>query len=700
MTLVFRTSLLQTCCAVTFATLFSTSVLHAQSAPAKAWGAASPLPAAVDGTSSPDRAAAYYHYGLARIYEDEASANGRQDLASQAIEQYKLALDADSNSRELQDGLANLYFKLGRIREAVAAAQDQVTKHPDDVDAHILLGRVYLRSLGDGQGPQSTDMLQAAIKEYETIARLKPDDLETHLLLGQLYGLNHDSAKAESEFRLAQKIDPQSEEVVLSIARLYTEQGDLAKAAKVIADVPVDDRSGRMDFALAGIYDQLKKPKEAVAAYRETLDQDPDNTDAKRGLANALVADGQTNAAAKVFADLLVTDPQDAQSLIREADLQRQQGHYELALSTLKKASALVSDNLELEYNQALCYDALGQYDEAIRTLQGMLALTAAPDGKYSDQDRGNRALFFGRLGIVQNEAGNTAGAVDAYQHMMALGGEAQAQGADGLVDTYRQAHDWAAATKAASDAAKAMPENHEVQLSYARQLADSGKVEDGVKLAEAQLKGASEDREVYYTIADIDVRAKRFKDAAAALDKVETLSSKPAEKSFFYYYRGSVAEQQKMFDQAEEDFKKGLAIDPDSAAIDNDYGYMLADRGIRLDEAVTMIKKAVDFDPQNGAYLDSLAWVYYKQGQYELAEDYARKAVARLNSDPAVHDHLGEIYAKNGKLPMAVAEWQKATALYATSLPPEADPSDVAKVQHKLEGARVKLAHLSAAPR
>jgi len=701
MTLVFRTSLLQTCCAVTFATLFSTSVLHAQSAPAKAWGAASPLPAAaVDGSGAPDRSAAYYHYGLAKIYEDEASANGRQDLASQAIEQYKLALDADASSRELQDGLANLYFKLGRIREAVSAAQDQVTKHPEDVDAHILLGRVYLRSLGDGQGPQSTDMLQAAIKEYETIARLKPEDLETHLLLGQLYGLNHDSAKAEAEFRLAQKIDPQSEEVVLSIARLYTEQGDLAKAAKVIADVPADDRSGRMDFALAGIYDQLKQPKDAVVAYRATLEQDPDNTDAKRGLANALVADGQTNAAAKVFADLLTTDPQDAQSLIREADLQRQQGHYELALSTLKKASALVSDNLELEYNEALCYDALGQFDDAIKTLKGMLAATIATDGKYSDQDRGNRALFLGRLGIVQNEAGNTAGAVDAYQQMMALGGDAQAQGADGLVDTYRQAHDWAAATKAASDAAKAMPENHEVQLSYARQLADAGKVDEGVKLAEAQLKGATEDREVYYTIADINVRAKRFKDATVALDKVETMSSKPAEKSFFYYYRGSVAEQQKMFDQAEEDFKKGLAIDPDSAAINNDYGYMLADRGIRLDEAVTMIKKAVDFDPQNGAYLDSLAWVYYKQGQYALAEDYARKAVARLSSDPAVHDHLGEIYAKNGKLPMAVAEWQKATALYATSLPPEADPADVAKVQHKLEGARVKLAHLNAAPR
>ena len=699
MTPVFRASLLQTCCAVTLATLFSTSVLHAQSAPAKAWGAASPLPAAADGSVAPDRSAAYYHYGLARIYEDEASANGRQDLASQAIEQYKLALDADSNSRELQDGLANLYFKLGRIREAVSAAQDQVTKHPDDVDAHILLGRVYLRSLGDGQGPQSTDMLQAAIKEYETIARLKPDDLETHLLLGQLYGLNHDSAKAEAEFKAAQKIDPQSEEVVLSIARLYTEQGDLAKAAKVIADVPVDDRSGRMDFALAGIYDQLKRPKDAVAAYRAALDEDSDNTDAKRGLANALVADGQTDAAAKVFADLLVTDPQDAQSLIREADLQRQQGHYEQALSTLKKASALVSDNLELEYNEALCYDALGQYDDAIKTLKGMLAATVATDGKYSDQDRGNRALFLDRLGIVQNEAGNTADAADAYRQMMALGGEAAGRGAEGLVDSYRQAHDWAAATKAASEAAKALPDNHDVQLAYARQLADSGKVDEGIKLAEAQLKGTPGDREVYYTISDINVRAKRFKDATAALAKVETLSGKPAEKSFFYYYRGSVAEQQKLFDQAEEDFKKGLAIDPDNAAIDNDYGYMLADRGIRLDEAVTMIKKAVDYDPQNGAYLDSLAWAYYKQGQYALAEDYAQKAVARLRSDPAVLDHLGEIYAKNGKLQMAVAEWQKSIALYATSLLPEADPADVAKVQHKLEGARVKLAHLNAAP-
>jgi tetratricopeptide (TPR) repeat protein len=112
------------------------------------------VPASAQATppaSAVDHAASYYHYGLAKLYEEQAAGNGREDLASQAIEQYKLALDADPDSRILQDGIANLYFRLGRIREAVAAAQDQVDKHPDDVEAHMLLGRVYLRTLGDGR---------------------------------------------------------------------------------------------------------------------------------------------------------------------------------------------------------------------------------------------------------------------------------------------------------------------------------------------------------------------------------------------------------------------------------------------------------------------------------------------------------------------------------------------------------------------
>ena len=87
------------------------------------------------------------------------------------------------------------------------------------------------------------------------------------------------------------------------------------------------------------------------------------------------------------------------------------------------------------------------------------------------------------------------------------------------------------------------------------------------------------------------------------------------------------------------------------------------------------MIRKAVELDPQNYAYLDSLGWVYFKFGQYALAEENIRKANERNNSDPTIHDHLGEVYEKTGKLKLAVAQWERSMTEYAHSLPADADP-------------------------
>jgi len=648
-----------------------------------------------------DHAASYYHYGLAKLYEEQAVASGRQDAATQAIEQYKMALDADPNSRILQDGVANLYFRLGRIREAISTAQDQITKHPDDVNAHLLLGHVYLRTLGDGQGPKATEMLQAAIKEYETIVQLKPNDLDNRLLLGQLYGLDHDSAKAEEQFKAAQKIDPNNEDVVLDIAREYSEQGDLNRAAKEISDVPESDRTGRMDFALAALYDELKRPKDAAAAYQAALQQDPGNTDAERGLAAALTASGQMEAAAKVNSQILQTDPQDPQALIRAGEIQRQKGDFETALTTFKKAEAQLSNDNdpELIYNEALTYDGLGRFDESIKAVKQLLTITVSPDGKYTDDAERNRAALLQLLGTVARQAGNTDDAISAYQQMQSLGGDYAVRATDSEVDTYREAHQYPKALQVAADAAKAMPSNHDAQLTYAVQLADAGKMEEGIKLAQTQLTGAPDDREVYFDLAEMDVRAKRWKDASHAFDQAAALAIKPDDKVILYYYRGDAALREKLYDEAELDFRRGLAIDPDNASIENDLGYMYADRGIKLDDAVTMLKKAVASDPQNYAFLDSLAWAYYKQGQYAMAEDYERKAAQRMTNDPTLLDHLGEIEAKNGKLQQAIADWNKSLQEYASSLAPDADPVDVARVQHKLESARVRLAHAGNAP-
>ena len=674
--------------------LLASPMLLAAPAPPK------PVPAkdAAQNKAETGRSAAYYHYGLAHLYEEMAVNAGRPDYATQAVEEYKRALDADPDSTLLQDGLADLYFKIGRIKDAVSAAQDQVKRNPNDIAAHTLLGQVYLRSLGDMQGAQSGEMLQLAIAEYETLSRLKPDDLESKLLLGQLYALNHDSAKAEAQFKDAQKIDADSEDVVLNMARLYSEEGDTQRAVDTLLAVPVDDRTARMEFALGGSYDQLKKPKDAAAAYRRSLDIEPDNPDAQRGLANALIADDQLDEALKVLNALVAADPTDGTSEIHISEIQRRQGHYDEALATLEKAKTQVQDNLELSYNEALIYDALGKYDQATGVLTGILDASAHPEGKYSDPEKQNRAIFLNRLGIIYREQNKTPDAVAAYKQMADMGGDYARDGYQGEVDAYRDAHQWKDATTVAADAAKTLPKDHLVQLMYAQQLADMGQVDEGLTLAKAQLTGGADDRDVEEDLAQLFIRLKRFGEASEQLDKADVLATKPEEKVYVLFLRGELYDRQKMYDKAEVEFRKALVIDPQNAGVLNYLGYMLADQGQKLPEALKLIRQAVDLEPQNGAYLDSLGWVYFKSGQYEQAEENLRKANERINTDPTVHDHLGEVYEKTGKLKLAVAQWERSMTEYAHSLPADADPEDVQKVQHKLENARVKLAKLNPA--
>jgi tetratricopeptide (TPR) repeat protein len=659
-------------------------------------------PLAAPATPAVDHGAAYYHYGLAHLYEGMAVDAGRADYATQAIEEYKLALNADPNSTYLQTGLADLYFKLGRIREAIEAAQEQIKKDPNNLQAHTLLGRIYLRSLGDGNTPQSGEMLQLAITEYEMIVQLQPEDVENHLLLGQLYALNHDSAHAEIQFKAAQTADPNAEEATLNLARLYTDQGDLTHAIQILTAVPVTDRSAQMDAALGALYDQTHKAKDAIEAYRLALDQEPDNTDTRRALAQALMVSQQFDAALVEYNRILGTEPQDAQAYIRISDIQRHKGQYEASLATLQKAKTLIHDPLDLNYihyNEAIADEGLERNDAAIAILTAAIADTNHDDGQYTDQEKGNRSAFMENLSDVYRQQGKTTEAIGVYEQMIAMGGDYAERGYQGEVDAWRQVYQWQKATDAAAAAVKAMPKDTSIQLVYASQIADTGKPEDGIAMAKALLgtNDGKDDREIHLALSQIYLRLKRWKDSSAELDAAAPLSQKPEDAEYVLYLRGSLAERQKHFDEAEADFRKILTTNPDSPGTLNYLGYMLADRGVKLDEARAMIQKAVDSDPQNGAYLDSLGWVYYKLGQYALAEETMHKAVARMTSDPTVRDHLGSVYEKEGKLPLAVAQWERSLADSQKALPADVDPVDVAKVQKKLESAKMKLAKVQA---
>ncbi len=660
-------------------------------------------PAGQKGTAaqnSPDRASAYYHDGLAHLYEELAVNNGRPDYAAQAIEEYKLALNADPTSKYLQDGLADLYFRIGRIREAVSAAQDQVKKDANDVSAHTLLGKVYLRSLGDMQGAQSGEMLQLAIGEYEKLAQLNPNDLETHLILGQLYGLNHDSAKAEAQFKQARTIDGNSEDAVLNIARLYSEQGQTQQALDALTTIPADDRSARIDFALGAAYDQMHRPHEAAAAYKAALDEDGENPDGERALAASLLASNQPDDALKVYQQLVKADPSDLSAMLKIAAIQGGQGHYPDALATLKQAKTLpgASESLELSFTEATTYDSMGKYDQAVTILQAALATTTRPDGKYSDDAKQNRALLLDRLGVVQREQGKYPEAVATYKQIVAMGGEYQVLGYQGEVNVYTEAHQWKDTLAVATEAANALPKNRGVQMLYAFQLALNGQGDRALQIGKAQLDGSASDLDTNVSIANIDLELHRTADAIAHLDKADALATTNDQRLSITLLRATVLDRDKQFAAAEVQYRKALTYDPNSASVLNDFGYMLADRDDRLPEALGMIQKAVALEPTNGAYLDSLGWAYFRLGQYTMAETNLQKAIERTPSDASIHDHLGQVYEKTGRLKLAVAQWERSMTEYARTVPADADPADVAKVKRELDEARTKLARVGQA--
>ncbi len=673
-----------------FALVFAAAA-SAQQSPA----VASTKPTSPSTPRKADRAAAYYHYALAHMYEEEVASYGRSELAGKAIDEYRMAIEADPTSEFLTSALAEMYIKTGRIRDAVLQAQDILKKDPNNLEAHKLLGRIYLKSLGDTQeGGGSDNVLKLAIEQYEEVTRIEPDNADNHLLLGRLYRLDHNMLKAESEFKTAVQLDPESEEAVTMLAYLYNDEGDTARATKVLSSIPDASRSAKLYSALGYTYEQQKQYKQAIDAYRHAVDLDHDNLDAIRGLAQNLMNDGQPEAALEQYKVIADANPEDAQTYVRMAEIYRKQGKFDDALDNLKKAESVVQDSVEVSYNIAAVYQAQGRYDDAIQVLQDLLKKTEKPNNSYSQEEKDNRAVFLERLGTVQRDDGNQTAAIETFRQMLPLGDENAVRGYQELVDTYREAKQWQQATDVAKEATQKLPSDRGLKMVYASQLADMGQPDQGLAQVRALLKGTPDDRDVYIALSQMYARLKQWSEADDALDKADQLSAKPEDKEYVLFLRGSNFERQKKYDQAEDTFRKVLAIDADSAMTLNYLGYMLADRGVKLDEALTLIKKAITIDPANGAYLDSLGWVYFKLGKYDLAEDNLTKASQHsMGSDPTVQEHLGDLYQKTGRLKLAASHWERAVTEWNKTIAPEVDSDQLAGVQKKLESAKVKLA-------
>lgn len=645
-------------------------------------------------TSEPDHSGAYYHFMLARRYQELAGIYNRSDFLERAISEYQKAMEADPNSLFLRVNLAELYWRVNRVGDAVHEAEAVLRINPNQEDAHRLLGNLYLHNLGDSQGEKvAKESLQKAIEHFEALTRLNPSETDSYVVLGRLYRLNNQYTKAEEVLKKALDADPSSKPALNYLAQLYFDRGAYDEAIALLNKVPESDRDASTLAMLGLSYLQAHDFSEAVDAYRKALAQEPENHDLRRYYADALLDSGKTAEARAELQKILKADPEDGKSHLRLAQLDRQEGQFEQARPELERAKTLLPDDAEVPYQQVLLEDAVGNEDKAIEILQGLIKQSERPEGQYTVTEARDRAIFLERLGLIYRTQEKFDQALEVFKRIVALGKNQEPQGEALIIDTLRLSRQSEKALEEANTAVQKYPRERTLIMLRASLQGEQGRIDDALQQLRGLLNGTPADREVYVAIAQIYSQAKRYAEAEEAVRKSMALSPKSEDQEFALFLLGSIYERQKKYDSAEEEFKKVLAADPLNAAAANYLGYLLADRGIRLDESVKYIQKALRIEPNNGAYLDSLGWAYYKMNRFELAEPPLEKAARLVSNDPTILEHLGHVYLQLGKRRQAEEQWERALKAWPTAVGSDFDAEEASKLQRQLDELKLRLA-------
>jgi tetratricopeptide (TPR) repeat protein len=644
-------------------------------------------------TAQDAKANAYYHFAMGRLYAELGQAEGNKDDVTKAIQHYQEALKLDPSAHMIFDELTDLYMQTGRLRDAVTQAEDLLKQNPENLDARRMLGRIYWGLVGNPRdGRIDENYVKQAMEQYQKIVEKEPKDADSWVMLGRLNTVAHNSQEAEKAFNAALKADPENEDALTGLASVYLDLGDTKSAIAKLKAVTDKSPNERTLVALAKAYEDLQDWKDAVDAYKRAIEMGVDDERIMEQLADDLVQAGQADEALHMYQQLAKDEPRNPKYQLKLTEIYMNQHELDKARAALNNAKKIDPANLSVRFNDATLLEQEGHMDQAITVIQGVLTDTERK--QYSEGEKKNRAIFMEKLAEAYRMNEQYPQAVEAFQKLAALDPDAGPQVAVQIVATYRSAKDFPNAIREADSALKKYPKEPMVVVEHAQTLADTGKIDPAATELRTLMNGKT-DRAIYLEIAQVYEKGKRWDDMAKSLDEAEKLSKSDDDKSTVFFMRGAMLERQKKFEVAEAEFRKVLAIDPNSDSALNYLGYMLADRNTRLDEAYTMVKKALDIKPDNGAYMDSMGWVYYRQGKYSEAEGLLVRALQK-QPDPTVHDHLGDVYAKLGKTKEAVAQWQASLNEFKKAPASENDPDEVARVSKKLDDAQAKLARES----
>ena len=494
---------------------------------------------------------------------------------------------------------------------------------------------------------------------------------------------NAEMENALAAYQRVLNFDPGQSELALRVAALLSRQEDFPRAIDVLKDaIKAKPKEAGPYLQLAFIYAKyLKKTEQAVKYANQAIVLDPQNFEAYQRLYEIEAAAGEPQKALMALdraANVKSEDPAfwirlgklyativfKSETEPKPEDIKRVNGFFEKAVANAGDDSAALKEAADY-------YAASQQIQEAIPLYLKVLELQ--PDDLNA---REKLATGF----VLTNQRDK---AIEMLQEIIKQQPE-KYQPYDLLAQLL---DDGARALERANQPEQAKLQFAKAAANYEQSLLiNPGRANTYLRLAELLIVPMKEsDRavriltearqrfpnapEFTYFLAIAQREAKHPQQAVVtfeeALNEAQAVNEEVLNARFYFDY-GAAADQAGLYDKAADLFRKSISLDPTNAAEAYNYvGFMWAEHNMHLDEAEDMVGRALQFDPNNGAYLDTLGWVHYRKGKYEEALAQLLRASENLTKpDPIVFEHIGDTYSKLNRVPQALDFWQKAMAL------------------------------------
>ena len=607
------------------------------------------LAVALQPSSAANRSAGYGLY-LEALSAREA---GEKD---DAIKLLQRALKADPGAADAHAEIARIQMGEGKFDLAIAAMNQALRTSPDRADLRSLAGQVHQFY---GQSGGGENELRLAVTEYEKAATLSPNDPGPLRDLTRLYSVLRDAPGALKTWKRLSEVDPQNVDAFVQVASLSLGAGDIKTAVEALQTAAAaDPQNARVLQILGDVKQQNGKPEEALEHFRAAAKLDPKDLITRLKVGEILIDTKRAEEAIALTDEMLGEDKSNRFALDLRARAFKELRRLDEALAIAESLSASEPGDLKAAFLVVTLLEQKGSLVAAEERLGALLRRNTS--GEDAESIARNNRVFWAHSGMVRQRLGRFKEAAEAFGEAARSGKEKDPSLVTYRIDALVSGRDFETALKEARGARLDPALKDESDLFYleAYALWGTGDTKGAMELVEGRLASAADDAENTLSAAEFYQRGKNLARASELFARVATQDPKNMRALFGL---GSTLERQKRFDEAEQAFRKALLVSPDSAITLNYLGYMNADRNVAVSEALAMIEKALKDDPENGSYLDSLAWALHRLGRNTEAEAAIRKAYRSQETSAVVIAHLGLILAKNGRSAEALKYLQLA---------------------------------------